>query len=442
VQGPVWKTGSVSHNPWIRKEGGDCDSTADADDPTRFFIERSKVHQGHVHDIAFRPGIPSQFMTVGVDGAARIWHARADMLQGRQIAVLPQHSPVLCGDFSWDGNSLVVGLQDTQCRVWIFQESRWILSHSPRFHDHPVRSLCTTRLASLTDDGADMEDYVVSGDQQGVLRVWELDSGNKVVRLSGHTRSIRRVRMIGQSTLVATASRDATIRVWCLRAKQQWASFDLLAPSGGGLDTSVRVVRTASEDYLHTQIAATDTAGHLYLLTLKGVGTRTIEDPQESRRGERSCEPGNWFWLDNHERWQPFAEANNHLLEKAWREGQDRYIIKLDRYKARLDFIIDFQSLTQRSVQSGKLRAVERRVALPGCADVDGHGVWFWQDDGGAMTPYDPQLSADIERVFSRRQASMSFWTNDTEYVVTFQGMAQRNVRTGNTRSIERKVVH
>ena len=55
---------------------------------------------------------------------------------------------------------------------------------------------------------------VVSGGRDGLLRVWNPDTGGLLVGLSGHDSYIRSLAFTSDGRSVVTASGDATLRVW------------------------------------------------------------------------------------------------------------------------------------------------------------------------------------------------------------------------------------
>ncbi len=56
--------------------------------------------------------------------------------------------------------------------------------------------------------------HLVTGDQSGAARVWEVTSGRIVATLRGHSSSVHNVSLDPTAHRIATSSRDGTIRVW------------------------------------------------------------------------------------------------------------------------------------------------------------------------------------------------------------------------------------
>ncbi|KAJ7777327.1 WD40-repeat-containing domain protein [Mycena metata] len=67
---------------------------------------------------------------------------------------------------------------------------------------------------SASDGWGQPNALVVSGGCDKVLRVWDVRSGYPIHVLSGHTSTIRCLRMLHNRPLAVTGSRDSTLRVW------------------------------------------------------------------------------------------------------------------------------------------------------------------------------------------------------------------------------------
>ncbi|KAJ7065310.1 WD40 repeat-like protein [Mycena amicta] len=69
-------------------------------------------------------------------------------------------------------------------------------------------------VCSASDGWGQPNALVVSGGCDKVLRVWDVRSGYPIHVLSGHTSTIRCLRMLHNRPLAVTGSRDSTLRVW------------------------------------------------------------------------------------------------------------------------------------------------------------------------------------------------------------------------------------
>ncbi|KAJ6457154.1 WD40 repeat-like protein [Mycena vitilis] len=67
---------------------------------------------------------------------------------------------------------------------------------------------------SASDGWGQPNSLVVSGGCDKVLRVWDVRSGYPIQVLSGHTSTIRCLKMLHNRPIAVTGSRDSTLRVW------------------------------------------------------------------------------------------------------------------------------------------------------------------------------------------------------------------------------------
>jgi WD40 repeat protein len=62
-----------------------------------------------------------------------------------------------------------------------------------------------------------------SGDR--TLRLWDLESGQTILRLEGHTDPVKAVAVIPDGRRAVSASNDRTLRLWDLESGEEIAAF-------------------------------------------------------------------------------------------------------------------------------------------------------------------------------------------------------------------------
>lgn len=62
--------------------------------------------------------------------------------------------------------------------------------------------------------GDDLVDVLVSGGQDKVIHVWNMETGELLRELKGHESSVECLSFDGSSELLASGSADFTVRVW------------------------------------------------------------------------------------------------------------------------------------------------------------------------------------------------------------------------------------
>ena len=108
-------------------------------------------------------------------------------------------------------------------RVWDLTSGRcvklkFLKGHTDFFYSYGVNWKSWTRpyRVSVTSDG----NYGFSASLDGILRVWDLTSGQCVNTLEGHTDKVNSVSVTSDGKQAVSASEDKTLRVWNLTSGQ------------------------------------------------------------------------------------------------------------------------------------------------------------------------------------------------------------------------------
>ena len=104
------------------------------------------------------------------------------------------------------------GLFSRKWQVWDLERGK--LVHTL----HTGRLFSWASTIALTPDGQ----YAISGDSEGELQVWKINSGSRIARvnsLNGHKKQITSIAIGSDSKTLVSASEDTTVKVW------EW-SFD------------------------------------------------------------------------------------------------------------------------------------------------------------------------------------------------------------------------
>ena len=110
---------------------------------------------------------------------------------------------VFCAAYSPDGRRVVSGSQDGTLKVWDTRTAKPISTLAG--HDHMVFA------AAFSPDGG----RIVSGGRgDEKLRVWDANSGKQTMALKGHTDDVWSVAFSPDGSRVASSSDDGTIKLW------------------------------------------------------------------------------------------------------------------------------------------------------------------------------------------------------------------------------------
>ncbi|KAJ7876278.1 hypothetical protein B0H13DRAFT_2055649 [Mycena leptocephala] len=99
---------------------------------------------------------------------------------------------------------------------------------------------------SASDGWGQPNSLVVSGGCDKVLRVWDVRSGYPIHVLSGHTSTIRCLKMLHNRPIAVTGSRDSTLRVWDVQRGRMIRSMSGHTGSVRCLDVFFAVTSTKS----------------------------------------------------------------------------------------------------------------------------------------------------------------------------------------------------
>ena len=128
---------------------------------------------------------------------------------GEKMTSVHQHGQIILPAFasgalalSLDGSRVVTGGKDGAVRVWDVDSGETV--SVLKGHTSRVRSV------AVSADGS----RVVTGGKGGSVRVWDVDSGETVSVLEGHTSLVESVAWSADGSRVAAGGADRSVRVW------------------------------------------------------------------------------------------------------------------------------------------------------------------------------------------------------------------------------------
>ena len=174
--------------------------------------ELEHVYRGHtlaVKGLAIR-GDDRTVATLSEDGTVRVWELATKASRVLHKARDHQLSGIA---FAADGNTLAFGAGDWTIRlVTLDGSSEQTLSG----HTGIVR--CVAFVPG--------EAQLVSGADDGVVRVWSLPDGNLLRELAGHDGGVDSIAVTSDGTHIVSGSKDKTIRVWGLDTGEELQVLD------------------------------------------------------------------------------------------------------------------------------------------------------------------------------------------------------------------------
>jgi WD40 repeat protein/serine/threonine protein kinase len=186
---------------------------------------------------------------------AKVW----ELGTGRELATLHGHSNTICDvAFSRDGKLLATASDDHQVKLW--STENW-----EPLDVGTLRGAERMKCVTFSSD----DQWIVAGDFNGAVTIWETASGRRVNELRGHTDLVQRLVFSADGRTLATASWDNTVKLWdplsgreirTLRDHKDWISCLAFAPDGntlatGSFDAKVRLWEAATASDISATVA-------------------------------------------------------------------------------------------------------------------------------------------------------------------------------------------
>ncbi|MGK0188154.1 MAG: WD40 repeat protein [Verrucomicrobiales bacterium] len=209
-------------------------------------------HTTRVVDAAFHPS-QNRMASVSNDNTVRIW----DLGTSKELFPSAGHSKsVTCVTFSKDGQHLASAGNDRSVQIWnlktgeplkiVTEHIRDIveIDYSPSgtflasVSSYGIVKLWDTasgkriRTPSIRHPGRNCsglrfisESQIATTADDGSIRIWDLDSGNQLKLLQGHSSSVTSIDISLDGKLLASGGRDRTVLLWDLESGNRLATY-------------------------------------------------------------------------------------------------------------------------------------------------------------------------------------------------------------------------
>ena len=110
-----------------------------------------------------------------------------------------------------------------------------------------VTAVCMVPFALLQTPVASIAPLAASGGEDDLGYIWDLTTGDELVKLTGHTDSVTSVAFSADGGLIATGGMDGKIRVWRRVGKENYKNWEFLTELTGPDEVMVSSIYTVRQ---------------------------------------------------------------------------------------------------------------------------------------------------------------------------------------------------
>lgn len=160
---------------------------------------------GIVHAAKFTPD-GNRIVTAGSDGVVRVWqlYGQSEPRVFADRFISPKRNETNLGATIVNNNEIVSWSEHGALRSWKFDQDSYSIDREVVFGEQVVDYLAYHIATSRA----------VTASNEGLVQVWDTDSGEKLYDLTGHDGNLNRIKFSQDGKLIATAGIDGLAKIW------------------------------------------------------------------------------------------------------------------------------------------------------------------------------------------------------------------------------------
>jgi cilia- and flagella-associated protein 52 len=167
-------------------------------------------HTESVNHVNYLEGCSDKFITSSNDGTIRLWDANDYSVKARCVNAQAQIAGVFPKCSLFTDEVILSGWSDGKIRAYRVDnnEQLWQIDNA---HKGGVTAIALSH----------NNKFIVSGGEEGEIRVWEIRSRELISHLKEHTSRVTKVQIFADDVHLLSCSRDKSILCWDLKNQKR-----------------------------------------------------------------------------------------------------------------------------------------------------------------------------------------------------------------------------